>query len=223
MYIVGVQGKGKSALIQNMIAHDIRQDRALIAFDPHGEINVNAIAQLPPNKVAKTYRLDMEDEGYPFGANVFDIPKNSTAVAQAQSIDRVMHSFDAIWNDVSLQLYIPLYVRATTVTLFANPGSTLKDMYRLLTDDYYRHQCLQVVTDHTTLQFWKSYDALSAHDRSATDLPLKNRLESLFMGRSLVRNIVGQAKSTWILVRLSRIRRLSLLGCQLKHCPKMPG
>jgi len=200
MYVLGVPGSGKSRLLQNLIAQDIRADQAVIVIDPHGDLTPDCLAQLPEDKLAKTYLLDMQDEAYPFGLNVFGTLHESvgvkSSVRQAQAIDRLMHCFDVVWPDVLTQLYLPLYVRAATVTLFANPGSTLVDMYRLITDDDYRHQCLQSVTDATTRQFWQSYDNLPPLERRQQVLPLRSRLESLLMGRSLVRNIVGQRETS---------------------------
>ncbi len=46
-YVVGVQGSGKSGLIQNLIGHDISNDQAVIVLDPHGDLIDDCIARLP--------------------------------------------------------------------------------------------------------------------------------------------------------------------------------
>jgi hypothetical protein len=70
-------------------------------------------------------------------------------------------------------------------------------MYSFLLDSSMRHRMLQNVTDPTVRQFWQvQYDDLSEAERSRRVLPLVSRLESLFMGRSLVRNILGQRENT---------------------------
>lgn len=95
------------------------------------------------------------------------------------------------------QQNFPRYLRACVITLLANPGSTLVDMYPLLTNDTYRHQLLQNVKDETVHEFWRvEYDELSNTDRYQRIRPLLGRLESLFTGRPLLRNILGQSENT---------------------------
>src|SRR5581483_9873762 len=148
-------------------------------------------------RLNQTYLLDMEDEAYPFGVNVFATGKLETSVAATQAVERIMHIFEVLWADVLSQQNLPRYVRAATITLLSNPGSTLVDMYRFLLDDQVRKRMLQRITEPTVRQFWQTqYDDLREAERLRRVQPLIGRLESLFMGRSLVRNIVGQRKST---------------------------
>jgi len=172
MYVLGVQGVGKSTLLQNLITQDIRSGQAVIVIDPHGDLIEHCIAQLPDHKVSLTHILDMTDEAYPFGLNVFASHKAETTIAQAQSVDRAMHAFEVLWPDVMSQHYPPRYLRAATITLFANPGSTLVDMHAFLIDDTVRHRLLQAVADPTVRQFWQSYDDLSLSARRQQVEPL---------------------------------------------------
>ncbi|HVB24072.1 MAG TPA: hypothetical protein VNG51_19195 [Ktedonobacteraceae bacterium] len=193
MYVCGVQGTGKSALLENMVAHDTKVGNSIIVLDPHGDLITHCLAQLPPDRLAKTYLLDMEDEQFPFGVNVFATGKLDTDLARTQAVERIMHIFEVLWDDVLKQQNLPRYVRAATITLLANPGSTLVDMYAMLTNEAYRARLLANVTDTSVTQFWKTnFEDLSASEQLRRVQPLINRLEALFMGRSLVRNIVGQ-------------------------------
>jgi hypothetical protein len=117
-------------------------------------------------------------------------------MASTQSIDRVMHVFDVLWGDILSQAYLPRYLRAATIVLFANPGSTMVDMHRMLVDSAFRSKLLQKVSDPSVRQFWATYDAMSATQQRQQVEPLLGRLESLFMGRSIVRNIVGQRETS---------------------------
>src|SRR5258708_18454412 len=70
-------------------------------------------------------------------------------------------------------------------------------MHAFRIDENVRAQMLKHVTDRSVRQFWATqYNNLSDVERARRIQPLINRLESLFMGRSLVRNIVGQRKTT---------------------------
>ncbi len=196
-YLLGIQGSGKSGLLENMIAYDAEAGNAVIVLDPHGDLITNCLATLPPHRLAQTYLLDMEDEMFPFGVNVFAMGKLDTDLALTQAVERIMHIFEVLWADVLNQQNLPRYVRAATITLLANPGTTLVDMYAMLINESYRARLLAFVTDTSVTQFWKTnFEDLSSSEQVRRVQPLINRLEALFMGRSLVRNIVGQRATT---------------------------
>jgi hypothetical protein len=181
---------GKSSLFENAIFHDALYGHAVILIDPHGDVTRNCLARLPHYVLDKVSLLDMEDEAYPFGVNVFGKLGNLSSIAQAQAVDRTMHIFDVVWHDSLKQLHLPRLLRNATIALLDNPGATLVDMYGFLVDDSHRTAMLKHVTDPAIVRFWQQqYDERQAQ-------PLINRLEALFMGRSLVRNIVGQRQNT---------------------------
>ena len=196
LYVLGVQGVGKSGLLENLIAQDIRSERAVTVIDPHGDLIDHCIAQLPEDLLHKVYVLDMTDEAHPFGVNVFAGNNLSTSIAQAQAVARVMHIFEVLWPEVLSQQHLPNLVRAATLTLFASLGKTLVDMLPLLKDDTFRQQLVKNVAKADVRSFWQSYDELSPTARDQKVAPLVNRLHALFMGRDLVRNIVGQSENT---------------------------
>ena len=71
-------------------------------------------------------------------------------------------------------------------------------MYYFLRDDQdqLRQRMLRNVTNHDIRQFWEQYSSKSPSVRRKEIEPLLYRLEALFLGRSLVRNIVGQSVTT---------------------------
>lgn len=196
-YMLGVQGTGKTALLEHLIAYDCKVGNAIIVIDAHGDLTTHCIAELPQRRIAEASLLDMEDEAYPFGVNVFATNKLTTSVAHAQAVNRIMHIFEVLWDEVVSQQYLPRYVRAATITFLANPGATLVDMHTFLLNQQFRHTMLANVSDPSVRQFWETqYDDLSTAEKYRRVQPLIGRLESLFMGRSLVRNIVGQRRTT---------------------------
>jgi len=228
MYIVGVQGVGKSGLLENLIMQDILSNKAVIVIDPHYDLTTNCIAQLPDELPKETrekiYLLDMADEAYPFSINPFALPvpfARLSAIAQAYYINLLMHVFEVLWPEVMSQHYLPRYLRAAIISLFYNPGSTFLDMYTLLTNDSFRHRLLQAVTDQSVRQFWQmQYDDLSMAQRIQRVEPLVGRLESLMMGRSLIRNIIGQPETSINFRQAIENREVILIRLPLKTLPQ---
>jgi hypothetical protein len=228
MYVVGTQGGGKSGLMENLCMQDILNDLSVIFIDPHGDSINHLIARLPDvlprERLEQIFLLDMEDEEFPFSINPFalSVPFASmSAVAQARAIDLLMHVFEVLWPEVMSQHYLPRYLRAAIIALFYNPGSTLLDMYTFLVNDSFRHRMLQNVPDQSVRQFWQmQYDDLSMAGRIQRVEPLVGRLESLMMGRSLIRNIIGQPETSINFRKAIENRDVVLIRLPLKTLPQ---
>jgi hypothetical protein len=197
-YLLGVQGVGKSAQMVNMIVHCVLAGNAVIVIDPHIDLVMDCLTRLPLELLHKVFWLNMEDLEHPFGVNLFGAGSHQNdEIKRMESVERIMHIFEAVWADVLKQHHLPRYLRAAVLTLLANPGTTLVDMQRLFTDDAVRAAMLKNVTDQSVLDFWKTqYNDLPYSDRMKRVQPLLGRLELLFMGRGLVRNIIGQADNS---------------------------
>src|SRR5689334_5983344 len=51
MYVMGVQGVGKSGFLETLIYHDCQVGNAIVVIDPHGDLTTNSLAALPPESV----------------------------------------------------------------------------------------------------------------------------------------------------------------------------
>src|SRR5438105_3367308 len=192
MYVPGLMGNGKSSFLKTQIYDDALKGQAGIVVDPHGDMVRECIAELPEECLSRTSLIDMEDEDFPFGLNIFAVERSLKTINQAAAVDRILHIFELLWPKVLEQQHLPRYVRSAILVFLANPGATLPDMRKFLRNDQFRHAMLQRVSDVEVREFWQSeYDDLKPDVRTSRVQPLLNRLESLFMARPLVRNIVG--------------------------------
>src|SRR5437588_6814699 len=107
MYILGVQGVGKSSELELLCYQDMCKGYSVIVFDPHGDLIEHVIAQMPQERLKDAYILDMEDVAYPFGVNLFTRQKNHASLAEIQAVDRIMQVFEALWEDVLSQQHLP--------------------------------------------------------------------------------------------------------------------
>ena len=216
-YVIGIQGSGKSSLLENQIEHDIICGNAVVVIDPHGDLADHTLAALPDAALPRTYILDMTDEEYPFGVNIFGEGMARTAVESSQKIARVNGVFEAVWDDILNQAYLPRYLRAAVICLLA-ADATLVEMKDFLVDDAFRAQLLTKLQSFDDVRhFWEhEYTQLSTAERMQRVQPLIGRLESLFLGRPLMRNILGQRKTTIDFRRLIDQRAVILIKLPIR-------
>src|SRR5258708_8236456 len=78
MYILGVQGRGKSSLLVSLIFQDLEKGYGTIVFDAHNDLIRDVIALLPPERLSKTYLLDFPVTEFPFNLNPPTFPDPPT-------------------------------------------------------------------------------------------------------------------------------------------------
>src|SRR2546421_13054474 len=71
LYIIGANGTGKTGLIENLILQDINQGLGVCVLDPHGDLTNTVLSRTPDKQKEKVIFLDIADEDYPFGLNIF--------------------------------------------------------------------------------------------------------------------------------------------------------
>jgi TraM recognition site of TraD and TraG len=220
MYISGMPGSGKSGLLENMILQDALT-KAVIVLDPHMDLVERCLSALPTERLPHTYLLDMTDEQHPFGINIFSNTTFTSDMEKTQAVARIEHIFDKLWEDVLKQVGLPRFMRMATLVFLANPGTTLVDMYTFLLDDGYRRKLLQNVSDLSVRQFWQlQYDSLPPQSRINKVQPLLGRLEQLFAGRVLVRNIVGQRQNSIDFRKSIENKEIIFIKLPLKRIPE---
>src|SRR5258708_22802601 len=96
MYILGVQGRGKSSLLVSLIFQDLEKGYGTIVFDAHNDLIRYVIALLPPERLSKTYLLDLTDTEFPFSLNVFDCSDPANELERAIVVEPVMHVLERL-------------------------------------------------------------------------------------------------------------------------------
>src|SRR6266568_2119268 len=98
LYIIGIQGYGKSGLIENLIIQDIKQNIGVCVLDPHGELIDHVLARLDPKYEKNVILLDMTVEKYFFGLNLFACPNPTSDREIAKTLSQVLHVFEKAYG-----------------------------------------------------------------------------------------------------------------------------
>src|SRR6266487_2777438 len=224
LYIIGIQGTGKTGLIENLIIQDIKQGVGVGLLDPHGDVTNAVLSRLPSEREKDVIYLDITDEDFPFGLNLFTCSNPNSAKAVQIVVDKVMHIFEKLFDlSPASTPRLRQYLRNCTYTLIANPGYTMADMPFLLLDEHCRKKLIANVVTPQVQGFWKTYNALKPSEKLDHADSTLNKLDELL--QPLTVNIVGQSVSTIDFRKIMDERKILLvkLDAQLSSITSLIG
>ncbi len=208
MYVVGKSGTGKSVLLENMIIQNIRNGEGLCVIDPHGELVEKIITSIPKERAEDVIYFNPSDTDFSIGFNVLQVddPKYKHLIASG-----LMGIFTKIWaNTWSARMeYI---LNNCILALLDTPGSTLMGIPRLLVDKDYRQYVISNLKDPVVKAFWiHEFEAWRDQFRTEAVQPIQNKVGQ-FLSSNIVRNIVGQQKSTVNIFDMMNTKKIFLVN-----------
>ncbi len=192
MYILGKSGTGKSVLLSNLIVQNIQNGEGVCVVDPHGELVEEILHLIPEHRTKDVIYFNPADADFHIGFNVIqlDDPKYKHLVASG-----LMGIFTKIWANAwsSRMEYI---LNNAILALLDTPGTTLLGIPRLLVDKDYRQMIIGNLKDPVVKAFWvHEYEQWREQFRNEAIAPIQNKVGQ-FLSTSIIRNVVGQPKST---------------------------
>lgn len=192
MYVIGKTGVGKTALLKNMAFQDIQRGNGVAVIDPHGELVEELLEAVPEFRIKDVVYFNPADTDYPVGFNVLEVPDPKYKHLVASSL---MSVFTKIWANV-WSARMEYILHNSILALVDTPGTTLLGINRILVDRDYRQGIVDNLEDPVVKSFWvNEYAAWNERFRNEAIAPIQNKVGQ-FLNTALVRNIVGQPKST---------------------------
>lgn len=192
MYILGKSGTGKSVLLSNLIVQNIQNGEGVCVVDPHGELVEEILELIPDDRVKDVIYFNPADTDFHVGFNVIQIddPKYKHLVASG-----LMGIFTKIWAN-AWSARMEYILNNAILALLDTPGSTLLGIPRLLVDKDYRQMIIGNLKDPIVKAFWvHEYEQWREQFRNEAIAPIQNKVGQ-FLSTSIIRNVVGQQKST---------------------------
>jgi len=192
VYVVGKSGTGKSTLLQNMAIDDITEDRGVAVVDPHGEYVDYVLDRIPEKRIDDVIVFDPSDKDHPIGFNILEVEDPKYKLVTASGVVGVFKKiFGESWGP-----RLEYWLSSAILALLDYPGATLVMVPRLFVDDAFRDEVIARVQDPIIKNRWiTEYNKLDQKQRSETISPILNKVGQ-FLSSSIIRNIVGQPKST---------------------------
>lgn len=193
MYVIGKTGMGKSTLLENMIIQDIENGEGLAFVDPHGASAEKILDYIPKDRVNDVVYFAPFDLEYPIAFNVMeDVGYDKRHLV----VSGLMSAFHKIWIDAwsSRMEYI---LTNTLLALLEYPGATMLGVNRMYTDKVFRKKVVENIKDPVVKAFWTQEFATYTDRYTQEATPAIQNKVGQFTGNPLIRNIIGQQKSTF--------------------------
>lgn len=193
MYLIGKTGMGKSTVLENMIIQDIQAGHGVCVIDPHGDLVEKIVDFIPPNRINDVVYFNPSDLDFPIAFNVLE------SVDEDQRhlvVSGLIGVFKKIWAD-SWGPRLEYVLHHAISALLEYPGSTLLGIMRMLVDKGFRKRVINKVSDPVVKSFWvDEYSKYPDRFQSEAIAPIQNKV-GRFLSSSLIRNILGQVKSSF--------------------------
>ncbi len=208
MYLVGKTGMGKTNLLEHLVIQDIKNGHGVCYIDPHGDTSEKIIKAIPANRINDVIYFNPADQDYPIAMNVMEKVSDEHRHLVASGLIGV---FKKLWAD-SWGPRLEYILRNAILALLEYPGSTLLGVMKMLVDKRYRIRVLDKVTDPVVKSFWED-EFTKWNERVLQEVvsPIQNKVGQ-FLTSSLIRNIVGQTKSSFDVRSIMDERKILILN-----------
>ncbi|PIR97264.1 MAG: hypothetical protein COT91_02290 [Candidatus Doudnabacteria bacterium CG10_big_fil_rev_8_21_14_0_10_41_10] len=191
-YVVGKTGMGKSAMLENMAIQDVYKGHGICFVDPHGEAVEKILKNIPASRINDVVYFNPADIENPIAFNILEYvdPNYKHLVASG-----LMGVFTKIWAGV-WSARMEYILGNTILALLDSPGNTMMGISRMYVDKTYRKKIIYSIKDPIVKSFWvNEFANYNDKFRQEAIAPIQNKVGQ-FLSTSVIRNIVGQPKST---------------------------
>ncbi len=193
MYVIGKTGMGKSTLLENMAIQDIRNGEGLAFIDPHGGTVERLLDYIPEDRIKDVVYFAPFDLEHPIAFNVMeDVGYDKRHLV----VSGLMATFKKIWED-AWSARMEYILTNTLLALLEYPDATLLGVNRMYTDKDYRTKVVENVKDPVVKDFWTKEFANYGDRYTQEATPAIQNKVGQFTGNPLIRNIIGQPKSSF--------------------------
>lgn len=208
MYVIGKTGMGKSTLLENMAIQDIRNGEGFAFIDPHGSAVDKLLDYIPEERIKDVIYFAPFDLDQPIAFNVMeDVGFDKRHLV----VSGLMATFKKIWQD-AWSARMEYILTNTLLALLEYPGATLLGVNRMYTDKAYRKKVVENIKDPMVKDFWTKEFATYTDRYTQEATPAIQNKIGQFTSNPLIRNIIGQPKSSFDIREVMDGRKILLIN-----------
>jgi hypothetical protein len=195
-YVLGQTGTGKSSIIQLMARQDFHAGRGLCVIDPHGSLVEDLLPYIPRERADDVIYFNPADTERPMGLNLLE---GKTAEEKDLIALDAMNMMTKMFGEEIFGPRIQDYFRNGCLTLMDDDeeGGAITDLVKLFTDEEWQKYKVAKVKNPIVKSFWEKQMAATGQREKQEMIPYFAAKFGQFYTNSLIRNIVGQTKSSF--------------------------
>lgn len=210
-YIIGQTGTGKSSIIQLMARQDLHQGKGICVVDPHGSLIDDLLPYIPRHRADDVIYFNPADTERPMGLNLLEgkTPEERDLIA----LD-AMNMMVKMYGEEIFGPRIQDYFRNGCLTLMEDEeeGGAITDLVRLFTDDEWGKYKVSKVKNPIVKSFWENQMAKTGQREKQEMIPYFAAKFGQFVTNTLMRNIVGQTKSSFDIADCMNTNKIVLMN-----------
>ncbi len=208
MYVIGKTGMGKSTLLENMAIQDIQNGEGVAFIDPHGGTADKLLDYVPEHRIQDVVYFAPFDLDYPVAFNVMeDVGYDKRHLV----VSGLMATFKKIWVD-AWSARMEYILSNTLLALLEYPGATLLSVNRMYVDKTYRKKVVENIKDPVVKDFWTKEFATYTDRYTQEATPAIQNKIGQFTSNPLIRNIIGQPKSSFDIRELMDNKKILIMN-----------
>jgi len=207
LYIIGQTGVGKSGMLELLTISDIYSPYGFAVIDPHGDYALNVLRRIPAERAADVIYFNPADTDFPIAFNPMEVHDPKLKTHTVSELIGVLKRMFESWGP-----RLEYILRYSLLALLDYPDATMLDITRILTDRRFRQDVLKHVEDPVVRNFW-NVEFASWNEKFATEAvaPVLNKVGA-FTANPLVRNIIGQPKSSFNIRHIMDQRKILIVN-----------
>ncbi|HNT30016.1 MAG TPA: type IV secretion system DNA-binding domain-containing protein [bacterium] len=211
IYSIGRTGMGKSIFMENQIYQDIVNGHGVCVVDPHGDLARKCLSLVPPWRAEDVVYFDPSDIERPMGLNMLEFSNPDEMDFAVGEMIAILYKLFGEQGFIGPRF--EHIVRNSLLAIMKHPeGGTLVEMMRILTDDDYRDECLEHVTNPLVRAFWQEEMAQQVQFHKSEMLgPVLSKF-GRFVSNDMMRNIIGQTKSSFNIRKIMDEEKILLIN-----------
>ncbi len=212
MYIIGKTGTGKSEFLKQMIIQDINEGKGLCFMDPHGDTVEQILELIPPERAEDVIYFNPSDTERPIGLNLLEAKTEDQKHFAATAVINMMYK---LFDPYKTGIVGPRFehaVRNAMLTAMSDTETSFVEVMRILTDAKFVQELLPKVSDPIVRRYWTDQIAQTSDFHKSEVLDYITSKFGRFVTNKLIRNIIGQSKSSFDLREVMDTGKILLIN-----------
>ena len=191
MHFIGKTDSGKTELLLNMAAQDMRNGKGVLIVDSEGDLAQKCLLAVPRERAEEVVYFNLADSGFPVAFNFLEkINPDSRLMAAEQLVEIFKKLMGEKWNHRTHYLLKNIFL-----SLMEYPSATLLGVEKFLADDSYRQKVVSTVRNQEVRQFWtEEFSRYYSQIFDQAIIPLQKTIRPI-LNHATLRNIIGQSTS----------------------------